>query len=80
MEQGRRLVAAGHELGNHTYSHERMILVTPSFVRQEVERSDQLIREAGYQGEILFLRTGRSYSLCPVTWPRQCGSRHGSLS
>jgi peptidoglycan/xylan/chitin deacetylase (PgdA/CDA1 family) len=54
MAEGRRLVAAGHEMGNHTYSHERMVLVTPSFVRQEIERSDQLIREAGYQCEILF--------------------------
>jgi chitin deacetylase len=29
---GRKLVAAGHELGNHSYSHTRMILVRPSFV------------------------------------------------
>lgn len=54
MAVGKRIVAAGHELGNHTYSHERMVFVTPSFVRQEVERTDGLIREAGYQGEILF--------------------------
>src|SRR5215210_5068368 len=54
MAEGRRLVAAGHELGNHSYSHARMILVTPSFVRREVERTDELIREAGQQGEIFF--------------------------
>lgn len=54
MAEGRRLVAAGHELGNHTYSHERMVLVTPSFVRREVERTDELIREAGHRGEIHF--------------------------
>ena len=54
MAEGRRIVAAGHELGNHTYSHERMVLVTPSFVRREVERTDELIREAGYRGEIHF--------------------------
>lgn len=54
MAEGKRIVAAGHELGNHSYSHERMVLVTPSFVKQEVERTEQLIRDAGYQGEIYF--------------------------
>ena len=54
LEQGKKLVAAGHELGNHSYSHVRMLLVTPSFVRDEIERTDQLIRNTGYQGEILF--------------------------
>jgi chitin deacetylase len=54
MAEGRKIVAAGHELGNHSYSHERMVLVTPSFVEQEVERTDKLIRDAGHQGEIYF--------------------------
>lgn len=52
--EGRKIVAAGHELGNHSYSHERMILVTPSFVQREIETTDKLIRDVGYQGEILF--------------------------
>jgi chitin deacetylase len=54
MGEGRRLVEAGHELGNHSFSHQRMLLVTPSFVKQEVETTDNLIREAGYQGPIHF--------------------------
>ena len=54
MAEGRKLVAAGHELGNHSYSHDRMILVTPSFVQQEIEKTDKLIREAGYSREINF--------------------------
>jgi chitin deacetylase len=54
MEEGRKIVAAGHELGNHSYSHARMILVTPSFVRQEIEKTDRLIRATGYSGEINF--------------------------
>lgn len=54
MAEGRKIVAAGHELGNHSYSHVRMILVTPSFVRQEIEKTDRLIREAGYSKEINF--------------------------
>lgn len=53
-DAGREIVAAGHELGNHSYSHGRMVLVTPSFVRREVERTDELIRAAGHAGEIHF--------------------------
>src|SRR5262245_14551677 len=29
--EGRKIVAAGHEVGNHSYSHTRMLLVSPSF-------------------------------------------------
>ena len=36
-ESGHRLVAAGHELGNHSWSHERMVLRSARFVRREVE-------------------------------------------
>ena len=48
-EEGRKIVAAGHEIGNHSYSHVRMILVTPSFVKTEIEKTDALIRAAGYE-------------------------------
>src|SRR5215470_9293620 len=54
LEEGRKIVAAGHELGNHTYSHKRMVLKTPSFIESEIERTDQLIRQAGYQSTIHF--------------------------
>jgi peptidoglycan/xylan/chitin deacetylase (PgdA/CDA1 family) len=54
MAAGMKIVAAGHELGNHSYSHQRMVFVTPSFVEREVERTDELIRAAGYRGEIYF--------------------------
>ena len=54
LEEGRRIAQAGHELGNHSYSHDRMIFKTPSFIREEIERTDQLIRQTGYQGPIHF--------------------------
>jgi len=54
LEEGRKIAAAGHELGNHTYSHKRMVLKTPSFIKSEIERTDQLIRQAGYQSAIHF--------------------------
>jgi peptidoglycan/xylan/chitin deacetylase (PgdA/CDA1 family) len=48
------IAAAGHELGNHSFSHERMIGVTPAWVADEVEATDALIRTTGYRGDILF--------------------------
>lgn len=51
---GARLVQAGHALGNHSYSHQRLVFRSPAFVREEVERTDALIREAGFTGPIPF--------------------------
>ena len=48
------IAAAGHEIGNHSFSHDRMIGVTPAWVADEVEATDALIRAAGYSGDILF--------------------------
>jgi peptidoglycan/xylan/chitin deacetylase (PgdA/CDA1 family) len=53
-DAGAKLVAAGHELGNHTYTHRRMVLVTPGRIREEVERTDSLVRAAGQRGPIWF--------------------------
>lgn len=46
-EQVRRLLAAGHEVGNHSWSHERMIFRTPAFVEREVGDTDRLLRRLG---------------------------------
>jgi peptidoglycan/xylan/chitin deacetylase (PgdA/CDA1 family) len=53
-EQARWLVGTGHEIGNHSYSHDRMVLRTLPFVRAEIERTDALIRGTGYRGPIHF--------------------------
>ncbi|HPD92120.1 MAG: polysaccharide deacetylase family protein [Rhodobacter sp.] len=50
----RALVAAGHVLGNHAFSHRRMVLARPSWVRQELALTDAAIRAAGQTGPILF--------------------------
>lgn len=51
---GRRFVAAGHELGNHTWSHPRMLLRSQAAIRREVEPTDSMIRLAGHTGPIFF--------------------------
>lgn len=47
-----KLVSAGHELGNHSYSHKRMVFKAPSFIERELTRTDALIRNAGHRGPI----------------------------
>ncbi|MBU9721299.1 MULTISPECIES: polysaccharide deacetylase family protein [Bacillaceae] len=54
FEDGVKIVQEGHEIGNHTYSHPRMVFKSPSFIKDEIERTDDLIRDIGYEGDITF--------------------------
>jgi len=51
---GARLVNAGQELANHSYSHRRMLAMSPAHLRAEIARTDTLIRAAGERGTIYF--------------------------
>lgn len=42
-EAARRVSQAGHEIGNHTYSHARLWLRPPRFIEDEVGRAQQLL-------------------------------------
>jgi peptidoglycan-N-acetylglucosamine deacetylase len=53
-EEANKLIKSGHQIGNHTYSHKRMVLKSPSFIKEEIENTDELIRKYGYTGEIDF--------------------------
>jgi len=54
MPIAQRMVAEGHALGNHSYSHSRLVGRSYAFVHHEIALTDALIRAAGYEGEILF--------------------------
>lgn len=54
IDQARAIIAAGHEIGNHTYTHSDMTLADETRAAEEVEKTDAAIRAAGYDGEILF--------------------------
>ncbi|MBA3890850.1 MAG: polysaccharide deacetylase family protein [Gemmatimonadaceae bacterium] len=62
-----QLVSSGHELGNHTWSHRRMVMRRQAFYRDEVVRTDSLIRAAGHQGPIYF-RPPYGYKLFGLPW------------
>ena len=53
-QAAQRIAAAGHELGNHSYSHRRFLLRLPAFIAREIEDTNALIRAAGYHGPIHF--------------------------
>ncbi|MEQ1875238.1 MAG: polysaccharide deacetylase family protein [Bdellovibrionia bacterium] len=44
----------GHQVGNHSYSHKRMLLNSVDFCRSEIAKTDGLLRGLGYQDEIVF--------------------------
>ncbi|NLE22341.1 MAG: polysaccharide deacetylase family protein [Actinobacteria bacterium] len=48
------LVASGQEIGNHSYSHRRLVFVTTGRARDEVSSTDAVIRASGFSGPITF--------------------------
>jgi peptidoglycan/xylan/chitin deacetylase (PgdA/CDA1 family) len=52
--EARAIVAAGHEIGNHSWSHPRMVFMSSKGVKSEIERTDAAIRAAGWSGGIHF--------------------------
>lgn len=53
-EQTKKISLSGNEIGNHTYSHRRMLLVTARRVAWEIEKTAALIKNAGYEKKTLF--------------------------
>ena len=53
-EVAREVMRRGHEIGNHSYSHPKLVLMSPRRVREEIERTDTLLRDIGVSGEIHF--------------------------
>ncbi len=50
---GRRLLAAGHELGNHTWTHPHLDSIDVDSMRFELARTDSLLHALGAKGRIL---------------------------
>jgi len=51
---GKAIVSEGHELANHTYSHQRMWFKSQAFIADEIEKTNRLIRASGYNRDIHF--------------------------
>jgi peptidoglycan/xylan/chitin deacetylase (PgdA/CDA1 family) len=84
----RELEAAGHALGNHTYTHPTMPLLSSAQVKDELARCREAVEAAGVEfstvdGEALMrppygrrrpgtLRAMREEGYVPVTWSVTC--------
>lgn len=53
-ELTKKIVEKGHQIGNHSYSHPRFYLKSMSFIEDEIQKTNELIRNAGYTDEIMF--------------------------
>lgn len=53
-EAAARIVEAGHEVGNHSYSHPMMLGLSLDRIRSEIRMADERLRDAGYTGDIHF--------------------------
>lgn len=60
------LMAQGHELGNHTWNHPSLRFMPPKAMQEELESTDQLLRDLGYTQPIPFRAPyGHSLFLLP---------------
>lgn len=78
-DYARAIAQAGHQTGNHSYSHERMVFKSYAFMENEIDDTSRLIRETGFDGEIVFRPPGckkllflpmalRQRNMITVTW------------
>jgi peptidoglycan-N-acetylglucosamine deacetylase len=78
-EIARAILAAGHEIGNHTYSHPNLIFASAGRLRQELEDCGKALEDTLASPVRLFrppfggrrpnvLRTARALGLVPIMW------------
>jgi peptidoglycan/xylan/chitin deacetylase (PgdA/CDA1 family) len=53
-DAGRKIISAGHEIGNHSWSHSQLILKSLKTFTHEIEATEQSIRKTGQTGPIFF--------------------------
>jgi len=48
------LISAGHQVGNHSFTHDRLIFKSYGTVADEIDKTSSLIRTSGFDGDITF--------------------------
>jgi len=49
-----KILAAGHQIGNHSYQHQRLMFKSPCRITSEIEQTDALLRANQVDGVIYF--------------------------
>ncbi len=70
----RQIQEEKHEIGNHSYSHQPLIFKSQAFIRDEIEKTDAIIRHSGYSGTIHF-RAPYGRKLLGLPWILQQSNR-----
>jgi peptidoglycan/xylan/chitin deacetylase (PgdA/CDA1 family) len=63
----RKVVDRGHMVGNHSYSHPRMIFKSPQFVREEIAKTNQLLGGIG-SGDYVYFRPPYTNKFIVLPW------------
>ena len=63
----RRVLDDGHLIGNHSYNHPRLILKSPGFIRDQIEKTDSLIHWLG-QEKVEYFRPPYSSKFILLPW------------
>jgi peptidoglycan/xylan/chitin deacetylase (PgdA/CDA1 family) len=53
-EVASQVIAQGHEIGNHTWNHHSLNFKPPQEIYHQLQVTDQILRDLGYQGPIPF--------------------------
>jgi peptidoglycan/xylan/chitin deacetylase (PgdA/CDA1 family) len=70
-ELTQRIWQSGHQVGNHTWSHTLMMFKSPSYLRQEIEKTDAILKGLGHPDEIFFRAPyGMKFLLLPLVLRR----------
>ncbi|MCY4569215.1 MAG: polysaccharide deacetylase family protein [Candidatus Poribacteria bacterium] len=69
-----RVIAEGHQIGNHTYSHPLLGFLPPPYVQREIERTDDLLQQFNITNEVVF-RAPMLTRFLPVAWVLAKGNR-----
>ena len=54
MSYAQAIADAGHQIGSHSYSHNHMVLKSMVFIENELDTTNDIIRQAGFTGDIVF--------------------------
>lgn len=72
-EMVKEIFAAGHEIGNHTYSHPHLNSLEPEQIKAELERVGHMIYELTEKQPYLFRPPFGEYSNKVIRTAEQCG-------
>ncbi len=53
-DDAKAIISSGNAVGNHSYSHKRMVAKSYGFIKEEVDKTNSLIIQSGYTDTIFF--------------------------